>query len=101
MRSEEEIDKLIEGMIERNKGKYITQGVSFNKTCPRQMDLLKKSLMSSVSFSGLAKEMLALRFEQREQAFVPKLIMGTQGKGSHAQYNEVEIPKLKNVGNFL
>ena len=55
LRSEEEVDKLIEDMIKRTKGRYLTQGVSFNKTCPRQMDLLNKSLMSSVSFSGLAK----------------------------------------------
>ena len=65
-KSEEEVDKAIEDMINRTKGKYITQGVVFNKTCPRQMGLLKKALMSSTSFSGLAKEMLALRFSKNE-----------------------------------
>ena len=59
MRTEEEVDKMIESMVDRTKGKYITQGVSFNKGCPRQMNLLKVALMSSASFSGLAKELLA------------------------------------------
>lgn len=62
LRTEEEVDAMIEDMVTRGKGKYITQGVSFNKTCPRQMNLLKLALMSSVSFSGLGKELLALRF---------------------------------------
>lgn len=63
LRSEEEVDRLLEDMLSRSKGKYITQGVAFNKDCPRQMDLLKKSLMASVSFSGLTKEMLAIKFK--------------------------------------
>ncbi|MBO0585690.1 hypothetical protein [Sporosarcina sp. E16_8] len=65
-KSEEEVDKAIEDMINRTKGKYITQGVAFNKTCPRQMDLLKNALMSSTSFSALAKEMLALRIYENK-----------------------------------
>lgn len=64
LREEEEVDRLIEDMIKRSRGKYITQGVAFNKDCPRQMDLLKKSLMASVSFSGLAKELLAIKFKK-------------------------------------
>jgi hypothetical protein len=93
---------MIDEMIKRNKGKYITQGVSFNKECPRQMELLKKSLMSSVSFSGLAKEMLALRFENKGL----DIAFGVMGKGSmeihHAPVPpQVEEPKMKNVGNFI
>jgi hypothetical protein len=90
VRSEEEVDKMIEEMTKRTKGKYITQGVSFNKTCPRQMDMLKKALMSSASFSGLAKEMLAMRFTNNvvnfpsQQTFVPEM-----------------KPKNKNIGNFI
>ena len=64
MRTKEEVDKIVEDISKRTKGKYITQGVSFNKECPRQLDLLKKALMTSVSFSGLAKEMLAMRFNE-------------------------------------
>lgn len=62
MRSEAEVEKLIQEMVDRTKGDYITQGCAFNKKCPRQMNLLKKSLMHSNSFSGLVKEVLAINF---------------------------------------
>lgn len=102
-RGEEEVNKLIEEMVKRTKGKYITQGVSFNKTCPRQMNLLKNALMSSVSFSGLGKELLAVKFEQNEQPTALKLVGGTlgQGKVKNQPVLQPEAPKLKNVGNFL
>jgi translation initiation factor 2 beta subunit (eIF-2beta)/eIF-5 len=87
LRSEEEVDKMIEDMATRTKGRYITQGVSFNKTCPRQMELLKKALMSSVSFSGLGKELLAVRFSGEEIQ-----------KHSIATDNQI---KKKDIGNFL
>ena len=41
-RSEEEVDRMISEMINRTKGRFLTQGVSFNKTCPRQLDLQKR-----------------------------------------------------------
>jgi len=91
LRSEQEIDIMIEEMKSRSKGKYITQGVSFNKTCPRQMALLKSALMESASFSGLAKEMLALRFDEHKQ------IQGITRNG----FSEPEKPKTKNIGNFI
>lgn len=101
LRSEEEVNEMIEKMKAKTKGKYITQGVSFNKTCPRQMEMLKKALMSSVSFSGLAKEMLAIRFERKEMDYGrPTLVMGTLGQGMNNGV-QPEAPKLKNVGNFL
>lgn len=88
IRTEEEVDILIEAMLKKGKGKYVTQGVAFNKSCPRQMGLLKKALMASQSFSGLGKELLAIRFSETE---LPK--------------NNVELPliedKKKNTGNFL
>lgn len=91
IRTEEEVDALIDEMKNRAKGKYITQGVAFNKNCPRQMELLKKSLMSSASFSGLAKEVLAVKFSENE-------------KSPHNQTHN-EIPNLKNkptnLGNFI
>lgn len=90
MRTEEEVNQMIEEMKSRAKGKYITQGVSFNKTCPRQMGLLKKALMASVSFSGLGKELLALKFD---------------GGGIHISSptfaNKELKPKSKNIGNFI
>lgn len=69
--TEENVDQYIENLSSRNKGKYITQGVAFNKECPRQMNLLRCALLDSTSFSGLAKEMLALRFSlQQNQTYV-------------------------------
>jgi hypothetical protein len=87
LRSEEEVDAMIKDMTERTKGKYLTQGVSFNKTCPRQMNLLKKALMSSVSFSGLGKELLAIRFGS---GGIQDVLLSTQN----------EVKKI-NTGNFI
>jgi hypothetical protein len=98
LRSEEEVLEMIEDMKKRSKGKYITQGVSFNKTCPRQMELLKKALMASASFSGLAKEMLALRFDENSAS---KFSYGAQGHGYGEKHVEPELPKTKNYGNFI
>lgn len=89
LRSEEEAEQLIEEMLKKGKGKYITQGVVFNKTNPREMELLKKALMSATSFSGLTKEMLTHKFN-----------------GISLQQNEIieektEEIKKKDTGNFL
>ena len=85
MRTEQEVEKMIEEMKQRTKGKYLTQGVSFNKDCPRQMAMLKNALMSSASFSGLAKELLAMRFSNE---VIPN--------------NVIEMkPKSKSFGNFV
>ncbi|UUG68048.1 hypothetical protein [Bacillus phage PK-3] len=104
LRSEEEVDKIIEEMKNRTKGKYITQGVSFNKTCPRQMDLLKKALMSSVSFSGLGKELLAVKFSNTEEAREELQSYGSvipQNTPPKEPEPQAEQPKLKSLGNFL
>ena len=90
-KSEEEVDAMIEDMKKRGKGKYITQGVAFNKTCPRQMALLKQALMHSASFSGLAKEVLAQKFSGHQ------ITSGTTQQGMSAPTK----PKTKNIGNFL
>ena len=63
IRSEAEAEQMIEEMKRKTKGKFITQGVSFNKESERQMELLKFALMSSSSFSGLIKELLAARMD--------------------------------------
>lgn len=89
IRSEEEVDALIEEMLKKGKGKYINQGVVFNKTNPREMELLKKALMSSTTFSGLTKEMLTHKFN-----------------GVPLRQPEISQPKLekvekKDTGNFL
>lgn len=63
IRSEEEVDKMIEEMKRKTKGKYITQAVTFNKQSQRQMELLKFALMHSTSFSGLGKELIAEKLD--------------------------------------
>lgn len=90
LRSEEEVDKMIEDMLNRTNGRYITQGVAFNKTCPRQMGLLKKALMSSVSFSSLGKEMLAIRFSE---------VSGGYDQNKLPSVQPIQN-KMRNIGNF-
>ncbi|MFS0905770.1 hypothetical protein AB3N02_22240 [Priestia aryabhattai] len=94
LRDEAEVDKMIEDMKNRTKGKYITQGVSFNKSCPRQMALLKKALMASASFSGLGKEVLALHFSGHQMTSGSTQQGMSQGVANNP-------PKTKNIGNFL
>lgn len=62
IRSEKEVDALIEEMLKKGKGNYITQSVTFRKDSERQILLLKKVLMSSESFSGFTRELLAEKF---------------------------------------
>ena len=91
IRSEEEADKLIEKMMNKGKGDYITQSVTFRKDNPRQMELLKKAMMRSESFSSLVREMLHREFNEDEVKPVQ-------------QSNPVDpepIPERKDTGNFL
>lgn len=89
-RTEEEVDKMIKEMSGRTKGSYVTQGVAFNKTCPRQMKLLKSSLMSSVSFSGLMKELIATTFDNSINNEVASGVEGNKNKDG-----------IRDYGNFL
>ncbi|QOV08212.1 putative ParG-like protein [Bacillus phage Kirov] len=100
-KSEAEVDEAIAKMVSRTKGKYITQGVSFNKTCPRQMDLLKKALMSSASFSGLAKESLALRFSSPAPADNRVYVQKQPSMSRNVENLSEKKIKPKNTGNFL
>lgn len=67
IRSEEEAEAMIQEMIKRTKNDYITQGVSFNKNKPRHMELLKFALMTSESFGGLMKELLAEKYNDKKK----------------------------------
>lgn len=90
LRSEEEVDALIEEMMKKGKGKYITQSVTFRRDSPRQLELLKKVLMSSESFSGFTREVLTEKFNG----------VGIQP----ANYNSIttdEKVEKKDTGNFL
>lgn len=92
---ERDVDYIIEDMINRTKGDYITQGVSFNKNTPRHMELLRYALDNSNSFSGLVKELLARQFDDG----------GIHSKGNINQRQNVKRvdmkPKSKDVGNFI
>lgn len=88
------VDEKINELINKNKGKYITQACAFNKECPRQMALLKFALESSVSFSGLIKELLALKFDE-------KVIQSSKNQLSFQHNHQKLTPKSKNIGNFI
>ena len=90
IRSEEEANQLIEEMKAKTKGKYITQGVSFNKESTRQMELLKYALMSSSAFSGLIKELLATRMDGLYYGSLP-----AQQVAAHAPIEK------RDVSNFM
>jgi hypothetical protein len=92
-----DFDKKIAELISKTKGQYITQGVAFNKDCPRQMELLRFALTDSVSFSGLVKELLALKMngspiESRPSSLTSSTIQSTI---------EPPAPAVKDFGNFL
>ena len=90
LRSEEEVDELIEEMLKKGKGKYVTQSVVFNKSNARHMDLLKKVLMSSESFSGFTRELIAEKFSGKDIQVV----------GNDSSPIEEKVEK-KDTGNFL
>lgn len=83
------VEERIEEMKSRTKGKYITQGVSFNKNCPRQMSLLKLALENSVSFSGLIKELLASKIDGVDNFKEPLKIA------------EKPVIEARSIGNFI
>ena len=90
IRSEEEVNVLIEEMMKKGKGNYITQSVVFRKTNSRHVELLKKALMSSESFSGFTRELLAEKFSESpiQQA-------------DNRSFPIVEKIEKKDTGNFL
>lgn len=90
IRTEEEVDKMIEELIHKSKSKYITQSVTFNKKNPRQLELLKKALMSSESFGGFMRELLAEKFNDN----------GIQPVSNVQPKLEEKVVK-KDVGNYL
>ncbi|MED1469867.1 hypothetical protein [Bacillus salipaludis] len=91
---ESNVDEFIENLRTRTNGTYIHQGVAFNKNCRRQMALLKRALLDSSSFSGLIKEMLAIRYHDGE---------GRPIQDGHINENNVESkdkPIIKKQNDF-
>lgn len=95
LRSEEEVDEMIAKMIARTKGKYITQGVSFDKTSKRHMELLRNSLLHSNSFASFVRELIADRFSENPSSKNTK-----SGGEIQLQSNTVPVPPIRNTGNF-
>lgn len=90
IRDEEEVDEMIEEMLQKGNGKYITQSVLFKKDSPKQMELLKKVLMSSTSFGAFVKQVLAKEFDE---GYV-------ENKSASNQQSSSNMPK-RDIDNFL
>jgi len=58
IRSEEEAEHIIEELMKKGNGKYITQSVLFKKDSPQQLELLKNVLMRTTSFGEYARKAL-------------------------------------------
>lgn len=59
IRSEKEVERIIEELMQKGNGKYITQSVLFKKDNPYEIEMLKKVLMRSTSFGGYVRKVLA------------------------------------------
>ncbi|MEK4121939.1 hypothetical protein [Lysinibacillus sp. FSL K6-0102] len=58
VRSEQEAKRIIEELLQKGKGKYITQSVLFKKDSPQQLELLKNVLMRTTSFGEYTRKAL-------------------------------------------
>lgn len=94
IRTEKEVDKMIDEMIRKSKGRYITQGVSFSKENERHLELLKMVLLRSNSFSGFIKELLAKVND------LPDTPFGYQPLPPQQIQAQEPIPQI-GTGNFL
>lgn len=99
--NENDIDNIISEMKSRTKGKYITQGVAFNKNCPRQMEMLKNALLSSSSFSGLIKELLALKFNNYNVNNIQPTVIKTIQNIQNIQNVKDNEPSVDNFNSWL
>lgn len=57
------VDEYVQDLCNDTKGRYINQGVSFNKNDSFQMDILKQVFLSHESFSSLVKHLLHQHFK--------------------------------------
>ena len=114
VRTEEEVDALIQEMLNKNKGRYITQGVAFNKSSESQMRLLKLMLMSSYSFGAMVKELIAEKFSDNPNNNTPPPPPPTPPtdfkqfetpiqpiQNDFKQFENVKNNPSRNLGNFV
>lgn len=99
IRTEEEVDRMIDEMLKKSKGRYITQGVSFSKENERHLELLKMVLLRSHSFSGFIKELLA---KMNDMPDTPYYYPNTSPPHQQQVQMQVQepIPQI-DTGNFL
>lgn len=106
LRSEEEVDKMIEEMKRKSKSKYLTQGVVFNRESKHQMAMLKFVLMRASSFSGYVKELIAEKMEisipveSNNSPITFEPIQMIESKKSDP-IRIIETVEKKDTGNFL
>lgn len=92
--TEENVDQYLEELAKKARKKnrmYIVQGVSFNVDCPREMELLRRTLLASKSFSGLVKDTLSLRFNG---GYVPPVAKREEVK-EVKKYEEIPASELE------
>lgn len=99
-----DVEQQLSKLLVKNKGTYLTKGVAFNRDCPRQMELLRYALSQSISFSGLIKELLALRMSGELYNVSTTLQAITTLTEPHRESQVIlhdVTPTIKSVGNFL
>lgn len=67
VRSEQEAERIIEELLQKGKGKYITQSVLFKKDSPQQLELLKNVLMRTTSFGEYTRKALIEYLEKENK----------------------------------
>lgn len=103
LRTEQEAQAKVNELLTKNKGQYITQGVSFNKDSERQMELLKYVFMYSESFSGFMKVLIAAHENGQPPALVERSVENPLPAGNYEPVNDPPPPPAaaSNIGNFL
>ncbi|MCM3387371.1 hypothetical protein M3649_04380 [Ureibacillus chungkukjangi] len=90
IRSEEEVEEIIQGLLTKGKPNHITQSVLFKKNSEQQLDMLRHVLRRSTSFGEYMRQLIINDMNgtnnTREDITPPR--------------NEQNIPK-KDMGNFF
>lgn len=58
IRSEKEVEEIINGLLTKGKGKHITQSVLFKKDSEQQLDMLRHVLRRSTSFGEYMRQLI-------------------------------------------
>lgn len=91
IRSEEEVDAIIEELLTKGNGKYITQSTLFKKDSEQQIEMLKFVLMRSTSFGEFTRQLIRNEMNREN---------GMEVRSANNKVNEEPIVK-KDVNNWL